>query len=88
MPFDHALCPGCQAMLDPERLNAGPRGPVCPKCQTPLSLVDLFGVADAFSEEEGEKLSLDDLVPGSRPAPKTNPSTTLSLDALIPGRRR
>lgn len=89
MPFDHALCPGCQAILDPERLAGAPGTPKCPRCQTTLSFVDLFGVADAFREDEAENLSLDDLVPGSKPKPAAPAAKEqLSLDALVPGRRR
>ena len=89
MPFDHASCPGCQAILDPERLVGGQGNPKCPRCHTELSFVDIFGVADAFREDEAENLSLDDLVPGSKPKPTVSAAKELlSLDALIPGRRR
>jgi hypothetical protein len=66
MPFDHAKCPNpqCAAVLDPERLKAGPRGPVCPRCDTPLSMEDIFGVAANWAEEDQPNLSLDDAVPG------------------------
>jgi len=63
--FDHARCPHCRAMLDPESIGGVQgRGMRCPRCNNPLQLTDLFGVADAFSEEEGAALSLDHAVPG------------------------
>ena len=63
--FDHVRCPHCRSMLDPESIGGVQgRGMRCPKCNEPLQLTDLFGVADAFSEEEGASLSLDDAVPG------------------------
>lgn len=102
MPFDHAKCPNpsCGAVLDPERLKAGPQGPVCPRCNTTLGMEDIFGVAAAFSEEDQEHLTLDDLVPdGSRgahggyhhdPEPHHEPEARapkkkLTLDKLLPG---
>ena len=63
--FDHARCPHCRAMLDPESIGGVQgRGMRCPRCNNPLQLTDLFGVADAFSEEDGPSLSLDHAVPG------------------------
>lgn len=90
MPFDHAKCPGCGANLDPERLAAGPRGPQCPRCQTPLSFVDLFGVADAFAEEDGEQMTIDDLVPGMGPSRRSGAADPekMTLDHLLPTKRR
>ena len=89
MPFDHAQCPNCEAILDPERLKRGERGPHCPNCDTPLRMVDLFGVVDAFTDEEQPDLTLDDLVPGSSPSPlggkRPDP---LTLDALVPSKKR
>jgi hypothetical protein len=61
--FDHVRCHHCQAALDPDHLAAGMR---CPRCGGELSLTDLFGVKDAFSEEDGPALSLDDLVGSGR----------------------
>jgi hypothetical protein len=91
MPFDHARCPHCQTNIDPERLLQGTKGPLCPKCQMPLSMKDLFGVADAFAEAEddGNSLTLDDLVPGGgsgRPASHDDDGD-LTLDSLL-GQRR
>jgi hypothetical protein len=59
--FDHVRCSACKAMLDPESLGSRPgQGLSCPRCGAPLSLGDLFGLKDAFAEEEPEDLSLDD----------------------------
>ena len=84
MPFDHARCPNCTSILDPERLIAGTRGPACPKCGTQLSMVDLFGVSDAFREDEQPDLTLEDLMPGLAPSRKPEPrDEDLTLDHLI-----
>lgn len=62
--FDHVRCNACKAMLDPESLGSVPgQGLSCPRCGAALSLTDLFGIADAFSEEEGPEMSLDDAMP-------------------------
>lgn len=68
--FDHVRCTACKATLDPESLvSVQGQGMSCPQCKAPLSLTDLFGLRDAFAEEESPDLSLDDLVAGpSRPA--------------------
>jgi hypothetical protein len=59
--FDHVRCSACKAMIDPESLANKPgQGLSCPRCGAPLSLGDLFGLKDAFSEEDQEELSLDD----------------------------
>jgi hypothetical protein len=69
--FDHVRCHACKAMLDPETLASTPgQGLTCPKCKAALSLTDLFGLADAFAEEEEGPVSLDDLVSGPRPTPQ------------------
>ena len=66
--FDHVRCHACKAMLDLESLATVPgQGLTCPKCKAALSLTDLFGLADAFAEEEEGPVSLDDLV-SARPA--------------------
>ena len=88
MPFDHARCPSCQAVLDPERLRAGTKGPECPHCKTTLSLVDLFGVSDAFRDEESPNLTLDDLVPQKQSSGRPSAPEALSLDSLVPLPRR
>jgi len=50
-------------MLDPENLGVGRGGQMgCPRCGKELNVRDLFGIADAFSEEEQADLSLDDLM--------------------------
>lgn len=68
--FDHVRCHSCKAMLDPEKLgDVANRGMTCPKCGTALKLTDLFGLMDAFAEEEVEDPDLDDLVPGFDPVP-------------------
>ena len=55
--------------MDPDSLG-GREGLVCPKCGVELKPTDLFGLADAFVEEEEREMSLDDLVPGrSGPVP-------------------
>ena len=73
--FDHVRCHACKAMIDPESVGgSGGKGMTCPRCGAALSLTDLFGLAAAFSEEEEENVSLDDLVPGAPPPPK--PSAT------------
>lgn len=93
MPFDHAKCPNpqCAAVLDPERLKAGPKGPVCPRCDTALRMEDIFGVMDSWAEEDQENLSLDDAVPGfgagGSPgrADDFEERRPLNLDNLLPG---
>lgn len=68
--FDHIRCSHCRAQLDPDGLN-GRDGLVCPSCGGALNPTDLFGLADAFVEEDEPMLSLDDLVPGrSGPIPE------------------
>jgi hypothetical protein len=88
MPFDHARCPSCNGIIDPEKLVAGEKGPLCPYCNATLSLVDLFGVAAQFAEgdDDGNNLTLDDLVgtPGSPPR-RDRDDDDLSLDHLLPG---
>ena len=64
--FDHVRCHHCKAMLDPERISAGM---TCPQCGNELALSDLFGLKDAFQEEEGPELSLDDLLAPGRNNP-------------------
>lgn len=95
MPFDHAQCPNpqCAAILDPERLKPGPTGPLCPRCNTALRMEDIFGVTDAFAEEEGEHMTIDDLVPGfgagggkpKRGGDDFEERRPLTLDNLLPG---
>ena len=79
MYFDHIQCPSCDSRFSPEQLG-GNKGetPTCPSCGAPISMRDLFGVSDAFvgiDDDEGNGLSLDDLLPGA-PAPRSpQPST-------------
>lgn len=61
--FDHVRCSACKAMIDPESVASKPgQGLSCPRCGAPLSMGDLFGLKDAFSEEDQEELSLDDVL--------------------------
>ena len=62
MYFDHVRCPSCKAAFDPEKVSAQGQMMACPYCHSKLSLKSLFGLADAFAEEETADLSLDDLV--------------------------
>jgi hypothetical protein len=57
--FDHVKCHHCGAMLDPDKLSAGMQ---CTSCGGELALADLFGIKDAFSENDSPELSLDDLL--------------------------
>ena len=65
--FDHIRCSHCRAQLDPESIG-GRAGMACPHCGGALNPTDLFGLADAFVEDEAPDLSLDDLVPGGTPS--------------------
>lgn len=84
--FDHVRCHACKAMLDPETLASTPgQGLTCPRCKAALSLTDLFGLADAFAEEEEGPVSLDDLVSGPRPAaPKPAPKAARRTPSAAP----
>jgi len=64
MYFDHARCPSCGAAFDPDKLSSRDGQPACPHCGAAMKLVDMFGIADAFAEDEPDQLTLDDLVPG------------------------
>ena len=67
--IDHVECGTCGKGFQPEALEASD-GAVCPHCGADLSLIDFFGVSDAFQEPDAERFSLDDLVGGrgERPA--------------------
>lgn len=94
--FDHVKCTSCRAQLDPESLVTIQGSARCPKCGGEIALKDLFGLRDAFAEEEAPQVTIDDLVPGgparsgpsrSTRAPSSDgrqlPATTGSaLDAL------
>lgn len=93
--FDHVRCHSCRASISPDALGAGAGGLQCPRCGVALNLQDLFGVADAFSEEEEGPVSLDDLVSGPRPggaAPRQEASPPAApgsaLEAIRALRRR
>lgn len=84
--FDHVRCSACKAMLDPENLvSVQGQGASCPVCKAPLSLKDLFGLRDAFAEEESPDLSLDDLVAGATPSAAPEPAS--APPAAAPGPR-
>ncbi len=62
--FDTIRCHACRAPIDPDQLG-GRSGMACPHCGTQLDPTDLFGLADAFvgiDEDEGNALSLDDVL--------------------------
>ena len=62
--FDHVKCPSCGAQFDPEKVVHGPGKPLaCPYCHDELGVANLFGVRDAFSENDEPNLTLDDLSP-------------------------
>jgi hypothetical protein len=71
--------------FDPDRVTVVDGQPACPHCGAPMKVVDMFGIADAFAEDEPEEMTLDDLVPGDHeprtrpeagPAPSSRPSQT------------
>jgi hypothetical protein len=64
--------------MDPEGLG-GREGLVCPSCGADLKPTDLFGLADAFVEEDAPDVSLDDLVPG-----RTGPVSVADRDEMAP----
>ena len=67
--IDHVQCGTCGAQFKPEEIKAETGGGECPKCGSSLALIDFFGVADAFSDPDSKKLSLDDLMGGSGERP-------------------
>ena len=83
--FDHVRCSSCGANFDPEKVSVGGRQFKCPSCGAELKLADLFGLADAFSEEDQPDLTLDDLVPGaSGGSPKGGPARGPSSSETLP----
>ena len=62
MPFDHARCPSCNAVIDPQRLKPGQRGQRCPTCDAELGIEDIIGVAAAFSEDDTQRQLVGDLL--------------------------
>lgn len=86
MYFDHARCPSCGASFNPESVQVHEGVMSCPSCKSQLQLKSLFGLADAFEEMEGERMTIDDLVPGggssNRTPPDAAPSGHPQLTAL------
>ncbi|TNE88937.1 MAG: hypothetical protein EP330_13075 [Deltaproteobacteria bacterium] len=62
--FDHVKCTSCRAQLDPESLVAIQGTVRCPRCGGHIAMKDLFGLRDAFAEEDAPQVTIDDLVPG------------------------
>ena len=62
--FDHVSCSSCNAKVNPESIG-GRGGMNCPNCGNELRLPDLFGLKDAFQEEDDDNMSIDDLVGSS-----------------------
>ena len=71
--IDHVQCSNCGARIEPESLSVRQGQPYCPQCGGALKLKDLFGVADAFTEEDAPHVTIDDLVPGGSP-PASSPA--------------
>lgn len=86
--FDHVKCPACKAQIDPERLEVVQGRAACPRCGAGISLKNLFGLRDSFSEEDAEDLSLDDLMPGKGTAKGGKPPPDPGLEGLVPWKRR
>lgn len=80
--FDHVKCPDCGTAFDPEKVATRGRQLSCPKCGAVLALTDLFGISDAFSEDDQPNLDLEDVIP-QRSEPSTQSSGT---GAAVPGR--
>jgi DNA-directed RNA polymerase subunit RPC12/RpoP len=72
--FDHVRCPSCGAHLDPEALDVREGAARCPHCSSQIGLRDLFGVADAFVDEDEPHVTIDDLVPGGSRVPPRHES--------------
>ena len=62
--FDHVRCPSCAAHINPEQLEVLDGVAVCPSCKSQIGIRDMFGLRDAFEEEDGPQMTIDDLVPG------------------------
>lgn len=62
--FDSIRCHSCRAQIDPDAIG-GRSGFNCPNCGEQLNPGDLFGLKDSFvgiDEDEGNDLSLEDLM--------------------------
>ena len=86
--FDHVKCPSCKAQIDPERLEVSQGRAACPRCGAAISLKNLFGLKDSFSEEDAEDLSLDDLMPGRAKAAGPKRSADPGLEGLVPWKKK
>jgi len=79
--FDHARCPQCGTAFDPEKVATKGGEMACPACGASLALASLFGLNDAFAEEEQPDLSLEDAIPKGTEASSEAPGTP-----NVPGR--
>jgi len=70
--FDHVRCPSCAAHINPESLQVVEGAAKCPSCSAQIGIRDLFGLKDAFEEDDDDNMTIDDLVPGgaSRSVPR------------------
>lgn len=80
--FDHIRCSSCGTAFDPEKVSVGGRVFKCPSCGEELRLTDLFGLADAFAEEDQPDLTLEDAIPTATRA--SGPSSSRSRGAPDP----
>lgn len=74
--FDSIRCHSCRAQIDPDSIG-GRSGFACPSCGEKLNPGDLFGLADAFvgiDDDEGNDLSLEDLMRHDPAADPLQPS--------------
>lgn len=83
--FDHVKCPECGTAFDPEKVATRGSQLACPKCGAVLALANLFGISDAFSEDDQPQLDLEDVVP-TRTEPAPPRSAGGSPGASLPGR--
>ncbi len=61
--FDHVRCPACAAHINPEALKVVEGASSCPSCNAQIGIRDLFGLKDAFEEDDDDNMTIDDLVP-------------------------
>jgi hypothetical protein len=92
MYFDTVRCTSCQNQIDPDRIPTNGEGvPFCPSCKTPLDLKSLFGLKDSFLEEDEDRVTFDDLVPGfgqPKATPRGAPTGFEGLEGLVPTKKR